>query len=89
MTGELDTARRAATAKFALSFGVLLVLAAPVLWRGGWGVGLAALLAAVAVLGFVSLAPRFYSFVEWAFTLMGVCLLLVGVWLYKLPSGAG
>ena len=83
----LDTGRRAATAKFALSFGVLLVLAVPVLWRGGWGVGLAALLAAVAVFGFASLAPRFYAFVDWAFTLMGVCLLLAGVWLYRLPGG--
>lgn len=82
----LDAGRRAATAKFALLYGVLLVLAVPLLMRGGWGAWLAALLAVTAVFGFVSLLPSFYRFVEWAFTLMGLCLLLAGLWLIR-PGG--
>ncbi|MCA1630604.1 MAG: hypothetical protein LC774_09745, partial [Acidobacteria bacterium] len=79
---------RSSTTKFALLFAVLLVLALPVAWRGGWGSALAALFAASALFGLASLTQGLHRFIEPAFVLMCSCLLLSGLWMIWLPRAS-
>jgi hypothetical protein len=82
----LRVVSHSATVKFALLFLVTLVLAAPVAMRGGWGYALSLFFVASALVGLVSLAPRFHSLLEIGFTLTCLCLLLAGVWFLRLPQ---
>lgn len=88
---DLQDLRGATTAKWTLLFAAFAVAGLMALTRGGWwSAALAAGYLLFAVLGLFSLFSRRYPLLEFTFTyLMGLPLLLTGLWLAFPPSRAG
>ena len=76
----LDRISSAALAKWGLLYVTLLLVAAPLLAGGGLGSAVGAILVLTGALGLASLAPPARALVEWAFLLMGLSLVTLGIW---------